>query len=299
VRGALTPFAVVQVQSVTPAVEPSFAALRDELRQGIAIDEAGALLSDAVNAFEDARANGTPIADAARQTGLSVVSVPAVEESGHDTQGAEVEALGGLEDMLPTVFATAEGEATDFTPVGEADVIISVDGVTPSYVRPLEEVRPQLTEVWIGRERARRLRDMAQDVTEAVRSGQSFAAAARANRFNVLVSSQSIDRQLAGQIPARGLASQIFAGQPGAVVSDARADGQAMLVAVVEQINRVDPAERPQDVEAVRVQLQRSLQESFATALQDEIVRRAGVRRNERLLNQRFRQSGAEDDAAQ
>jgi hypothetical protein len=197
------------------------------------------------------------------------------------------------------VFATAEGEATDFTPVGEADVIISVDGVTPSYVRPLEEVRPQLTEVWIGRERARRLRDMAQDVTEAVRGGQSFAAAARANRFNVLVSSQSIDRQLAGQIPARGLASQIFAGQPGAVVSDARADGQAMLVAVVEQINRVDPAERPQDVEAVRVQLQRSLQESFATALQDEIVRRAGVRRNERLLNQTFRQSGAEDDAAQ
>jgi hypothetical protein len=166
-------------------------------------------------------------------------------------------------------------------------------------VRPLDDVRPQLTEVWIGRERARRLRDMSQDVMEAVRGGQSFAAAARANRFNMLVSSQQIDRRMAAQIPARGLAGQIFADQQGAVVADARADGQAMLVAIVEQINRVDPAEHPQEVEATRLQLQQTLGESFAAALQDEIIRRANPRRNERLINQTFRQSGDEETPAQ
>lgn len=298
VRGTLTPFAVVQVQSVTPAVAPTLASMRDELRQAIALDEASSLLNTAVNAFEDARASGTAVADAARQTGLSVVSVPAVEATGHDPQGAEVPALTGLEEMLETAFATAEGEATDFAPVGDADVIISVDRVTPSFVRPLDEVRPQLTEVWLGRERARRLREMSEDVIEAVRGGQSFAQATRAHGFSVLVTSRPIDRQMASQIPARGLAGQLFAAQQGAAVADPRADGQAMLVAVVEQINRVNPAERPQEVEASRLQVQRTLSESFVAALQDEIVRRAAPRRNERLLNEQFRQSGAAEDAA-
>jgi peptidyl-prolyl cis-trans isomerase D len=299
VRGSLTPWAVVQVQAVTPPVEPSFAAMRDELRQAIAIDEAGSLLNTAINSFEDARANGTPVAEAARQSGLGVVSIPAVEAHGHDAQGNEIEALAGMEELVTTAFATDEGEATDFAPVGDADVIISVDSVTPSFVRPLDDVRPQLTEVWIGRERARRLRDMSQDVIEAVRGGQSFAAATRANRFNMLVSSQQIDRRMAAQIPARGLAGQIFADQQGAVVADARADGQAMLVAIVEQINRVDPAEHPQEVEATRLQLQQTLGESFAAALQDEIIRRAKPRRNEQLINQTFRQSGDEEAPAQ
>jgi peptidyl-prolyl cis-trans isomerase D len=299
VRGSLTPWAVVQVQAVTPPVEPSLAAMRDELRQAIAIDEAGSLLNTAINSFEDARASGTPVAEAARQSGLGVISIPAVEASGHDAQGNEIEALAGMEELVTTAFATDEGEATDFAPVGDADVIISVDSVTPSFVRPLDDVRPQLTEVWIGRERARRLRDMSQDVMEAVRGGQSFAAAARANRFNMLVSSQQIDRRMAAQIPARGLAGQIFADQQGAVVADARADGQAMLVAIVEQINRVDPAEHPQEVEATRLQLQQTLGESFAAALQDEIIRRANPRRNERLINQTFRQSGDEETPAQ
>lgn len=300
VRGSLTPWAVVQVQSVTPAVEPTFAALREDIRQAIAIDEASTLLNAAINTFEDARASGTPIAEAGRQAGLTVVSIPAVEATGHDAQGAEIEALAGMEAVLQTAFDTPEGDTTDFTPVGDADVIVSVDRVTPASVRPLDQVRTELTEVWIGRERARRLRDMSQDVIEAVRGGQTFAAAARANRFNILVSSQPIDRRMAAQIPARGLASQIFAGQQGAVVADPRADGQAMLVAVVEEINRVDPAERPQEVEASRMQVQRTLSESFATALQDEIVRRAAPRRNERLLNQTFRQTGAgEEEQAQ
>lgn len=299
VRGSLTPWAVVQVQSVTPPVEPSFAAMRDDLRQAIAIDEASSLLNTAINGFEDARANGTSVAEAARQNGLGVLSIPAVEANGHDAQGNEIEALAGMEDLVATAFATDEGEATDFAPVGDADVIISVDSVTPSSVRPLDDVRPQLTEVWIGRERARRLRDMSQDVMEAVRGGQSFAAAARANRFNMLVSSQQIDRRMASQIPARGLAGQIFADQQGAVVADARADGQAMLVAIVEQINRVDPAEHPEEVEATRLQLQQSLNESFAAALQDEIIRRANPRRNEQLINQSFRRSGDEEAATQ
>lgn len=299
VQGSLTPWAVIQVQSITPAVAPTFAAMREELRTAIANDEAGNLLNDAISRFEEARAAGTAVTQAAQQAGLTTVTLPPVEEHGHDAQGVEVEALAGGEQLLQTAFATPEGEASDFTPLGDSDVLVSVDRVTPSFVRPLAEVRDQLQQVWLGRERARRLRDMAQTVTDAVRGGQSFAAAARANSFIVQVSSRELNREMAGQIPARGLASQIFAAEQGAVVSDPRADGQSMLIAVVEQINRVDPASHPQEVEALRLRLQQTLGQSFGSALQDELVRRANVRRNERAINTAFPRSNdaASEDA--
>jgi peptidyl-prolyl cis-trans isomerase D len=295
-RGRLTPWAVVRVDGMTPAVEPDFASQREELREAIAADEAADLLNAAIGAFEDARAGGAALADAARQAGLTVVTIPAVEAGGRAQDGSPVEAVAGQDELLRTAFETPEGEASDFMPVANADVIVGVDRIIPASVRPLDEVRTELAEAWVSRERVRRLRELGEAVIAAVRGGQSFAAAARANRMNIVVSSRPIDRRAATQIPARGLPAQIFAARQGDVVSDMRADGGAVLAAVVEEINRVDPAEAPQIVEAQRVQMQQSLNASFAEALQAEIVERARPRRNERLIEQVYRRTSSGED---
>jgi peptidyl-prolyl cis-trans isomerase D len=297
VSAQLTPWAVVRVDSVTPASEPSYAEQRDDLRRAIAEEEAADLLNTAIGAFEEARAAGVALADAARQTGLAIVTVPAVEPGGRGQDGAPVEALVGQEDLLETAFRTPEGEASDFIPVGEADVIISVDRIIPSTVRPLDEVRDELAQAWVARERVRRLRDLGREVVTAVSEGQSFAAAARARRMDVVVSSRPIDRRGASQIPARGLAGQIFAARQGAVVTDMRADGGAVLVAIVEEINRVDPAAAPQVVEANRLQMRESLAASFGEALQSEVVEHARPRRNERLIAQVYRGTNNAENA--
>jgi len=298
VRGQLSPWVVVRVESITPAVEPSFEAMRPELRQAIAADEAADLLSTAIAGFEDARAAGASVAEAARQHGLRVVSVPAVEAQGRSPSGEPVEALAEQQELLRTAFQTPEGEASDFIPAGDADVVVAVDRITPATVRPLAEVRDTLTQAWLGQERARRMRDLANDMMQAVRGGQSFAAAARANRFNVVVSSTPIDRRsAAAQIPARGLPPQIFAAAQGDVVSDMRVDGGSVLVAQVEQINRIDPAEQPQAVEQFRLQMQQGLMQSFGRAVQGEVLANTNVRRNERLLNQVFPRGDQGDES--
>jgi hypothetical protein len=104
---------------------------------------------------------------------------------------------------------------------------------------------------------------------------------------------------MASQIPARGLAPQIFAAPQGGVASDMRADGGAVLVAQVEQINRIDPAEQPQAVEQLRTQMQQGLAQSLASAVQSEVLARTHVERNERLLDQVFPRRNAEDDQNQ
>ncbi len=289
VQGQLTPWAVVRVDAITAAVEPDFAAARSEIRDAIAADEAADLLNTAIGVFEDARAGGATFAEAARQSGLTIVTIAGTTQDGLDQNGQPIEALADHEAVLATAFQTPESEASDFMPVGDADVIVSVERIIPATVRPLEEVRPQLTQMFTARELGRRLRERGAQVVEAVRGGQTFAAAARANGFTVRVTSQAVNRQAAAaQIPSRSLPTQIFAAAQGEVVTDMRGDQPGVLVAQVERINRADPSAAPQVVEAARTELQDSIGSSFAEALQNEIVDRARVNRNTSLMERMF-----------
>jgi peptidyl-prolyl cis-trans isomerase D len=301
VRGQLAPWAVVRVDTVTAAVEPDMSAARNELRQAIALEEANTLLNDAVSAFEDARGGGATLVEAARQNGLAVVSYPAVDAQGRDQSGAPIEALAAAPDIVEAAFGTSEGEASDFLPAGEADVVVGVDRVIAATVRPFDTVRDQLAQAWTARERGRRLRAMGEAMVTAVQGGQDFAAAARAQRFRVVVNAQSVDRRAASQIPARGLPTQIFAAPEGGVSSDVRADGGGVLVAQVHSINRVNPEEQPQQLEALRAQMQQGLAQSLGEALQGQIVADARVRYNEDLLNRLYPsgQASAEADDTQ
>jgi peptidyl-prolyl cis-trans isomerase D len=298
-RGSLSPFVVVKVDSSTPAVAPNFADHREEIRSAIAADEAHDLLNAAISTFEDARAAGATLPEAARRAGLQAVTVPAVEAGGRDQQGRPIETLAGHEEVLSAAFETPEGEATDFLPAGDADVVAGVDRVIPASVRPLDEVRTELAQAWLARERERRLRELGEEIVAAVNGGQSLAAAARAHRANVVVTSREVDRRGASQLPSQGMPAQIFAAREGAVLSDVRSDGGAVLVAVVERINHVDPAANPQIVEAARAQMQQSVATSLAEAIQGDVVDRARPRRNERLIADVYRSSDANSEENQ
>ncbi len=312
-RGSLSPFVVVQVSASTPAVTPSYAEHREELRTAIAADEAHELLSTALSAFEEARAGGASLAEAARANGLPIVTIAAVEAGGRDQQGRPVEALAGHEEVLSTAFQTSEGEATEFTPAGDADVVAGVDRIIAASVRPLEEVRADLVEGWIERERVRRLRELGEQITAAVNGGQTLAQAAAANRARVVVASRPLDRRSAMQGLPQGLAGQTFAAAEGAAISEVGRTG--VLIAVVERINRPDiTAIDPQILEATRTYaerpcLQQALQAgappfcgvstSVMEAIQGEIVSNSNPRRNEAVISSVYRGSAATDEEGQ
>lgn len=295
VQGQLAPWTVVKVTGITASTAPNLAQARAQLVQELALEEASDLLQAAISSFEEARAAGTPVVEAARAAGLPTTTIAAIDAQGRTPQGQQVEGLP--EDMVQVAFETAEGEASDFLPVGDADVVVAVTGVTPSTVRPLEEVRAELVQAWLARERGRRLREIGDDVTAAINAGGNFAAVAREHRLNVLVRSQDIDRQTASQLPVRELAGQMFSARQGQAVTSLRPDGGAIFIAYVEAITRTDPATAPERVESGRLQLQQALAQSLGEAVQNEIVRRAEPRRNQRLIEQLYN-TGQTDDSA-
>lgn len=289
VRASLSPWAVVRVEAITAEQAAAFETVRDSVRQEIALEEASSLLNDAIGAFEDARAGGASLADAARGAGLRVIAVPAVTAQGAVRDGAPIQFLVENQDFLAIAFDTPEGEASDFLPAGDGvDAIVGVEQIIPASTRPLEEVRDDLVAGWIARERVRRLVELGDEVRTAVSEGQNFAAAARARGMNVAVASRPIDRRGAAQLPARQLGAGIFGAREGEIVSDMRGDGGALLLARVERIDRVDPATAPQLVEASRVQLEQTLRASLDEAIAAEIVASSRATRNQRVIDRLF-----------
>jgi peptidyl-prolyl cis-trans isomerase D len=295
VRGRLSPWAAVKLISVRPSTVPTFEAERERLRTEIATEEAGDLLNDAISAFDEARAGGTPIADAARANGLSVVQAPAVDAEGRAPNGQPAEAFVDQADLIHTAFQTAEGESSDFMPGADGtDVLIAVDHVTPETTRPLAEVREPLIAAWTTQQRARRLTEIAQTVVQEINGGKTFAQAVRDHHLVMQVSSRPIDRRTASQLPARGLAGAIFRARQGQAVADMRVDGNAAIIGVVENITRVSPTEAPQLAETARGQMQQTLGESLTTAIAAAAVARADVKRHEGVIRQHF--GGGEED---
>jgi peptidyl-prolyl cis-trans isomerase D len=300
VRATLSPWAAVKVEAIAPGTTPDFPAAREQLRQEIAADEAAELLSAAVGTFEELRAGGASAADAGRRAGLTVVQIPSVMSHGISRTGQPIPELADQEELLSTAFETQEGESSDFFPVGDADVLVSVDGVTPATTRPLEEVRADLVEAWTARERGRRLDERANAIATAVTGGEDFAAAVRAQGGRMAVTSQPIDRRAAAQqLPARRLGGLIFGAAVGAVVNDIRADGDAVVVAHIEAINRTNPNDQPQMVEAARQQVSEGLAPGLYEALVGDLTTRARPRRNTQLIQRMFNAGAAQDEQSQ
>lgn len=282
VRGSLSPWVAVKLEAITPAVEPSYAAQHDAIRDELARSDASDQLNDAMDGFETARSAGTSIADAARANHLTVVNVPAVDQRGMTPEGQPAEALVDQPRLIQTAFQTNEGEVSEFMPLGDNGyALLSVDHIRPPSTRPLAEVRPQLTQAWIARERGRRLDALATQVKEAVAQGQPFAAAARAKGLTMAATSQPVFRQNVQQSPIAFMAAEIFGAHPGEVVSATRPDGAGMLVAIVEDISHVQASQAPQRVEQNRQQIQQSLGESAFEAIASIIVDQAKPKRNE------------------
>lgn len=290
VQGRLT-WAAVRVEAVTPAVEPNLAELRQQARARLVEGEVRQLVGEAIGAYEDARDGGVSVADAAKQSGLTVLTTPPVSDRGFGQDGRPVVEMLRRRAELATAFELAEDESSDFQ--RDNDVVVSVDRIIPSYVRSLDDTRDTLTRIWVERERTRLMRELGERITADVRGGQNLAAVARARGLRMLHASQAFDRARAAQTLPESLMGQVFAAADGGVAVEVAPDGQAMQVGVVEQIQRVDPATRPQELEADRAAQLPSLENSLSEAIQSEIVARANVRRHQERIDRLFQDPSA------
>src|SRR5690606_21186490 len=103
VDGAFGPV-LIEVAEIRPAVTRPFEEVRDEIRRDLAIHEATRLLTDAFDQYEDLRAGGASLAEAAERLNLPLQSVEAVDRAGQRPDGSIVSDLPESRRLISEVF---------------------------------------------------------------------------------------------------------------------------------------------------------------------------------------------------
>jgi peptidyl-prolyl cis-trans isomerase D len=249
--------AVVKVTKVTPGANPTLEQLRPQLEAEIRKDAALEKVDEMTQAYDDAHAKGSNLAEAAQKAGAPLVTLPPLSRGGQTPDGQRLQ--GFPPKVLETAFGLPTGGESEIQDLGQGEYYaVRVEKVIPPAVPPLAEIRPELVRFWMGRELARRLQARAEALAEQVRKGATLEAAATGVGGKV-TRAVGLSRMTVSQNPAipRDLAGKAFGAKPGEVFV---AEGEgALLVAKLEGV-RADPTpDMARMSQAARPQMSKSI----------------------------------------
>lgn len=178
VQGAFGPV-LLRVTQITPEVVRPLAEVKEELRKELALSEANRVLLDAHDSYEDTRAGGASLREAAEKQKLKVVVIDAVDSQGNRPDGTQIDGIPSSAQVLDAAFkADAKTENQPVNSQSGGYVYYEVDAITPARDRALDEVKDKVVADWKAEQLAQRLEAKATELAKRVTDGATLDAVA-------------------------------------------------------------------------------------------------------------------------
>lgn len=269
VPGAFGPI-LVRVTAVTPEVARPFEEVEAEIRSDLALDEAGRILTEVHDAYEDARAGGETMEEAASRQRLAVTRIEAVDRGGRTPEGTILTDIPESAALLREAFETEIGIENPPLNLGSVGFLFyEVDAITPARERTLDEVRERVVADWTDSEAQSRLAQRAVEIERRLADGGDLAAIAEEIEAEV-----QIRRGLTRDGSDAGL------GDDGVVAAFSVARGETALVrgpqADTQIVLRVTDVSQPLagGADSVPQEVREGLASGIADDLVDQLVAR-------------------------
>lgn len=232
---------ILRVTKVTPGLDKTFEELREPLRLQLAKGLAMVKMIEAVNAFEDARAGGAALDEAAKSIGLPIVHIAAVDKNGLAPDGSKAN-LPTAPAFMQQAFGAEAGEEGDiFQSDEEHAYAIKIVGVRPPAPKPLEQVREQVVKEWTETERAKLLAARAKALTEQASNSGSLGPVAQALGRQPATSAP-LRRDSVNDIFSANVLRQLFATPPGRAIYGPLGKGAGYVIARTINVKNPDPS---------------------------------------------------------
>lgn len=259
---------LLRVTEIKPEVTKSLAEVSDQIRKDLAMGEASRILLDVHDNYEDARAAGSSLADAAAKLKLKVVTVDAIDRMGLRPDGTIVKDLPESPDLIKAVFAAEPHTENDaLTTADNGFVFYEADSITPARDRTLDEVRQKVIADWTAAETTKRLAAKADELEKRLKAGTTLDAIAgelkleKQTKRGVKRDADDVDFGKAGAAAMFGVGE----GGTGLIPSPT-GDGQILFkVAEVFEPAGADASSVPEDA-------QKSFNAGMSDDLLDELV---------------------------
>jgi peptidyl-prolyl cis-trans isomerase D len=235
-KGSFGPV-IVRVTAIAPEVVKPLSEVENDIRETIALTQAASSIADVHDAYENARADGASMAEAAQKQNLKMVTIDAVDQAGRGPDEKEIPNLPFDENQLAAVFQADVGFDNEPFNLGTNSYLwYDVDSVTPARERPLDEVKSRVIENWKKAEIEKRLNEKAEEVRKRVAGGTSLDDIAAEFKFTK-DTKRGITRESKDADLGEGGVASVFDGPEGVVgVTESASDGSKLIFKVAESI---------------------------------------------------------------
>lgn len=174
VDGAFGPV-LVRVTEINPQAVRSYEEVAPEIRKDIALGEAHRILLDVHDSYEDARAGGETLAEAAEKLKLKVTTIEAIDQSGRKPDETIVSDLPESSELPRAAFETEVGVENQAINIGSNGYLFfEVQGITPARDRTLAEVKDKVVADWMAAEAQKRLSDKVAELEKRLKDGATM-----------------------------------------------------------------------------------------------------------------------------
>lgn len=280
---------VIRVTKVSPGSTQSFDQVKAALRTQVLNEKAADLIYERANKADNILGSGAGLDELPSDLGMAGVS-GTLDAAGNTLDGKPAPIPGGdavRQAVIAAAFKAHKGDPPQLTEVplpggGSAYYALTVEDVIPPAVKPYDAVKDQVLADWTHNAVRHQQEEAAAKLLQAVKQGQTLAAAAKA-------AGDAVRRTpLSGRATAvSGMPDQLLqplfalkAGEPTMVETP-----DSFLVAVPAEIATPDPAKDPADYEQVRAVLARAMATDAAGIFTQALRDRAQPRINQQNLD--------------
>jgi peptidyl-prolyl cis-trans isomerase D len=268
VDGAFGPV-LLRVTEIKPEVVRPLAEVAPEILRDLALAEASRVLLDVHDSYEDSRAAGETLREAAAKLNLDVVTVE-VNRNGLKPDGSVVTDIPQSPELLNAAFETEAGIENAAIDVGGSGfVFYEVEQITPARERAFEEVSQKVVADWKAAETVKRLAAKAADLEKRLKDGTPMETLAAELKLEKQTKRGLKRDSNDGDFGQEGVAA-IFARPEGGTGIIASPSGDAHLVFKVTEV--FEPAGA--GAEAVPEEQRRAFASGLADDLLDQLVSR-------------------------
>jgi len=171
IKGKLGSYAIIRVTEIEPGKTPTFEEAKGDIEKAMLKDRASGAIFDMHDRIEDELAAGSTLSETADKLKLNYLVVDQVDREGRKPDGSTV-TLPAQKDLLNAAFATDVGVENDPLDARDEGVIwYEVLGVTPSQLKPFDQVRADVEKDWRTEETRKKVAAYTQDLVNQLSSG--------------------------------------------------------------------------------------------------------------------------------
>lgn len=261
---------ILRVAEIAPESSQSFEEVEPEIREQLALAEAAQVLLDVHDAYEDARASGMTLEEAAAQQKLTPVTLDAVDRSGRTPDDTIVRDIPESQALLRAAFEAEIGVETPPINIGaEGFVWFEVNDIIPARDRTLDEVREKVVADWTKMKTAEALGAKATELKDRVTKGAELSAIAEEMSLAV-ETKYALNRNGADAVFGEAAVASAFSGPNGLVEVASDASGENRILMKVTSVNDASTV----TADSVSIEQRRQVSQQIADDILDQMVER-------------------------